>query len=197
MTTSLPPAILIVDDDASLVAGITRVLRREPYRILSCTSGDAALEIIGTQSVDVLVTDEQMPGMSGTDLVMAVRRLHPAIVSIMLSGEASMGAVIRALNQGEIFRFLIKPCSHKDMSANIIQALRYKLMLDHCRELLPIFRHQTKVLTVIEARQPGLIHAIEQEFTTRALVKRTKPTVGDDLADRLETALTQRVVRRA
>jgi len=191
------PAVLIVDDDANLAAGLSRVLHREPYRVFTCSSGEQALQILGTEPIDVLVTDEHMPGMSGADLVMAVRVQHPAVVSIMLSGQASMGAVIRALNQGEIYRFLIKPCGRNELAANIRQALRYKLMLDHCRQLLPIFRHQSAVMTIIESRHPGVIRDIEQESTMRALTKRITSRKGDDVPGRLDVSLTHRLSSRA
>ncbi len=191
------PTILIVDDDANLLAGLTRVLYQEPYRILSRTSAEDALLLLGMESIDVLVTDEQMPGMSGTDLVMATRVQYPAVVSIMLSGEASMGALIRALNQGEIYRFLIKPCSHDDLATSIRQALRYKLMIDHCRDLLPLYRHQSAILSSIESRLPGFIDVVDQELPTRALTRRITRTEGNAVANRLDVVLSDTMRKRA
>jgi two-component system, probable response regulator PhcQ len=189
MPTTVTPTILIVDDDQNIVDGIKRVLRGESYRIISASCGDSALDLLSVEAVDVMVTDEQMPGMSGTDLVMSVRRQFPSVISIMLSGHASMGAVIRALNQGEIFRFLIKPCSATELEANIRQALRYKQVLDRCREVLPIFRRQSLILATLERRQPGITQSADE--ATHLIAKQIDPEADDKLANLLAVAITQ------
>lgn len=189
MTRAVSPTILIVDDDENIVDGIKRVLRGETYRILSASCGESALDLLDVETIDLMVTDEQMPGMSGTDLVMAVRLKFPTVVSIMLSGHACLKAVIRALNQGEIYRFLIKPCSATELGANIQQALHYKHMLDRCREVLPIFRRQLRIIATLERRQPGIIQSAEE--ATHVIARRIDPEADDELADLLEVAITQ------
>jgi two-component system probable response regulator PhcQ len=189
MATASTPSILIVDDDPHIVDGIKRVLHGFSYSIISASSGESALDILSVEAVDVLVADEQMPGMSGTDLVMTVRLQFPTVVSIMLSGQASLGAIIRALNQGEIYRFLIKPCSAAELKATIRHALRYKHMLDHCREIIPIFRRQSRILATLERRQPGIIQSAEE--ATSVVAKRADPEKDNKVADLLEEAITQ------
>ena len=157
--------VLFVDDDSSLTAAVQRTLRHESYRVLTCLSGEAALEIIAHESIDILVSDEQMPGMGGLELLTTVHRLHPSIVNIMLSGNASIGTVVRALSQGQIFRFLIKPCTSEELVQTLRQALMHKLMLDRCCLLLPIFRRQAAIIRAIEQQSPGMIAAIEARLT--------------------------------
>jgi DNA-binding response OmpR family regulator len=187
--TATTATILIVDDDPNIIDGITRVLRGFSYSILSASSGESALDMLSVVAVDVMVTDENMPGMSGADLVMAVRRQFPTVVSIMLSGQASLGAVIRALNQGEIYRFLIKPCNPAELKAAIRHALRYKHMLERCREILPIFRRQARILATLERRQPGIIQSAEE--ATSVITKRADPKEDNKVADLLEESITQ------
>ena len=103
--------VLLVDDDQNIIDALKRILRKEPYQIYSVNSAHEALGVVQGISVDVVVTDEQMPGMSGTDLLRMLREQHPEIVAIMLTGKPSLEVALEAINQGEIYRFFTKPCN--------------------------------------------------------------------------------------
>ncbi len=181
--------VLFVDDDTSLTDGVRRVLRKEPFRIVCESSAEAALERVDAERVDVVVSDEQMPGMEGAEFLATLRRQHPQIVSIMLSGQASMGSVIRALNEGHIFRFLIKPCGHDELAATLRQALNHKHMLDRCRRLLPIAQRQADLLQAIERRQPGICRATESELRTDIVLGAEHFKDVDELGQGMEVAI--------
>ena len=184
--------VLFVDDDANLLDGILRTVRHEPYRSATATGGEQALEYLATKPVDVVVSDEQMPGMGGLELLTTIHERHPEIVNIMLSGQASMGTVIRALNQGQIFRFLIKPCGSDELCANIRQALGHKLVLDRCRLILPLFRRQAAILQVLERRSPGVIRLVEAEIGA-GNNSRTREDVAsaEELSERMDVVIRQ------
>jgi DNA-binding NtrC family response regulator len=179
--------VLLVDDDTSLTAALQRRLRNEPYRTIIAGSGDEALLILEGRPVDVLVSDEHMPGMSGVELVSEVRRRRPAVVSVMLSGQASAGTVIRALNQGQIFRFLLKPCDVEELATVVRHALAHKAVLDRCRELLPMHRLMVQALSEIERRQPGIVGSLGGPAPVPAAVVVGKEDFYDldELAERL------------
>lgn len=184
--------VLFVDDDASLLQALVRTLRTRPYRVLTVGDGDQALALLGREAVDVVVSDEQMPGMGGMELLTTVHREYPATVNVMLSGKASIGTVVRALNEGQIFRFLIKPCGTDELSLAIDQALAQKLMLDRCRSLLPLFRRQRLVLQAIERLHPGLISGIVASSGNSGM--RPSPAASmaaDDLSESIEVEIRQ------
>lgn len=187
MPTAVTPTILIVNDDEKFSHAITRVLRSEPYRILYAWNGDAALDMLCVETVDVMVIGEQLYDISGTDLATIVRLRFPTVVSIMLSAQTSQATVIQAMNHGEIYRILIKPCSATELGAHIRQALRYKHMLSSCPQVLPIFRQQSRILATQEHRQPGMIQ--QDEGATHLFEPRIDPQADDDLADLLEVAI--------
>jgi DNA-binding NtrC family response regulator len=162
----MPQTVLLVDDDTNLLDSLLRTLRREPYQVRTASSGEQALEMLGAGDIDVVVSDDQMPGMTGLELLTTVRQRHPRIISLMLSGQASIGTVVRALNHGQIFRFLIKPCSAEELCASIRQALAHKHLLDQCRMMLPLFRRQVGVLVAIERAQPGLIRSVGNQMSS-------------------------------
>jgi len=184
--------VLFVDDDANLLNGVLRTVRNEPYRSLTATSGEQALELLATKPIDVVVSDEQMPGMGGLELLTTVHQRHPEVVNVMLSGQASIGTVVRALNQGQIFRFLIKPCSSEELCANIRQALGHKLVLDRCRLILPLFRRQSAILQVLERRSPGVIRLVETELgANNNTLMREDSASAEDISERMDVVIRQ------
>ncbi len=184
--------VLFVDDDANLLEGILRTVRREPYQALTATSGEQALSMLESATVDVVVSDDQMPGMGGLELLTTVHQRHPGIVNLMISGLASIGTVVRALNHGQIFRFLIKPCGTDDLCAHVRQALAHKLVLDRCRLLLPLCRYQATVLQAIERLNPELIRSIEAEVGAKsARLKLDDAVSSEDLSERMDVVIRQ------
>jgi DNA-binding response OmpR family regulator len=177
--------VLLVDDDGSLTDGLRRRLHAQPFRVLCANSGEEALQRMVEQTVDVVVSDEQMPGMSGVDLLTEVRRRWPETVTLMLSGRASAGTVVRALNQGQIYRFLIKPCGTETLAAEIREALVHKLVMDRCRELLPICRRMQQLLASIEARHPGVVAEATRQGARSVVIRRDDFQGMEDLAERL------------
>jgi DNA-binding NarL/FixJ family response regulator len=80
------------------------------YRVLTAGSGQQALALLSRESVDIVVSDERMPGMTGCDLLMQVLAIDPDIVRIVLTGQATLDDAARAINGAEVFRYLQKPC---------------------------------------------------------------------------------------
>ena len=148
MTASTSPAtILFVDDEPNVTDALKRALRREPYDILTAASGAAALKILEDRYVDVVVSDEQMPGLSGSLFLSMVRKQFPHTIRMILSGHASLEAAMRAINEGQVYRFFLKPCNPTDLAVTIQQALSHKCLEEKCRRLLREYQRQAAVLT--------------------------------------------------
>lgn len=116
-------AVLFVDDEPAVLEALRGVLRKEPYAILTANSAERGLRALSFEHVDVVVADEQMPGMPGSEFLSVVRARHPKTMRILLTGNASMEGVIRAINEGEIYRFLAKPFSPAQLAHTIREAL--------------------------------------------------------------------------
>lgn len=115
--------VLLVDDDAACLRLLRAALTREPYDLLTAISAPSALEILRKELVDVVVTDENMPGMSGTDLLAIVASEFPACGRIILTGHATVDLAVRAVNQARIASFLLKPCEPAVLGDAISKAL--------------------------------------------------------------------------
>ena len=120
----MKPKILLVDDEPSITQALTKRLRQEDCDILSAPSAEEALQILAREQIDVVVADEQMPGMSGSQLLAVVSREYPDTVRIILTGQANLEAAVRAINEGRIYRFLEKPCDGQELAAIIGEALQ-------------------------------------------------------------------------
>jgi len=125
----MPEQILLVDDDRNILDGYRRTLRSE-FLIDTVDCGGEALALIESRGpYAVVISDMRMPGMSGIDLLKKVKSAAPETVRVMLSGNADMQTAIDAINEGSIFRFLVKPCAKELMAKTITAALvQYRLI---------------------------------------------------------------------
>jgi response regulator RpfG family c-di-GMP phosphodiesterase len=104
------PSILCVDDEPRIVESLAVQLRRD-YRVLAANGGNSALQLLKEKGAPaVIVSDMRMPGMDGATLLKHVKQLYPETTRILLTGEPGRDAAIAAVNEGQIFRFLTKPC---------------------------------------------------------------------------------------
>ncbi|MFQ5670104.1 MAG: response regulator [Acidobacteriota bacterium] len=170
--------ILFVDDEQNVTAALKRSLRREPYEILSASSAQEGLEILARQSIDVVVSDEKMPGMSGTEFLGLVCRRYPQTVRIMLTGQASLEAAIRAINEGEVLRFFTKPCNDTDLRVTIQQALQQRDLARQSRRLLQEYQKQGAALAELERENPGLTR-LDTDGTGAIIVDEVQGNVED------------------
>ena len=166
--------VLLVDDDRHIIDALKRALRHEPYEILSANSAENALNIMAGEHVDAVVSDEKMPGMSGSEFLAAVCREYPDTIRIILTGHATLEVAIRAINEGEIYRFFTKPWNDFDLAITIRQALRQKELIIQNRLLLKKIKEQSSVLQELEKKYPGI---------TRVKKDSSGTIVFDDMAE--------------
>ncbi len=118
--------LLIVDDEPRIYQALRRSLHREPLEIVYADCGQAALSILESRHVDVMLADENMPGMTGSELLALVHQRWPAVVRMMLTGTAQLEVIIAAVNQGRIAKFFTKPCNEAELIIAIRDALEEK-----------------------------------------------------------------------
>lgn len=101
--------ILVVDDEPQMVRVLQRIFRQSDYRVLSAHSGRDALEILALNRVQIIISDHLMPGMTGVELLSAIKKLYPDTIRIILSGHSDVSTIIDAINQGAIWKYFTKP----------------------------------------------------------------------------------------
>ncbi|MDZ7655949.1 MAG: EAL domain-containing protein [Sulfurimicrobium sp.] len=129
-TPGMTRKLLLVDDEPNISAALNRLLRREGYTILIAKSAREALELLGMNNeIGVVISDQRMPVMTGTELMTQVKILYPGIIRIILSGYTDLASVTDAINKGEIYKFLTKPWDDDEMKKVIREAfLRFELV---------------------------------------------------------------------
>lgn len=121
-STSIKARVLFVDDEPRILTTM-RMLFRNQYEVFFAESGQKALDVLKVQAVDVIVSDQRMPGMTGIELLRAARDLNPNAMRILLTGYSDLNAIIGSINEGEIFRFVNKPWSNEDLSVTVARAV--------------------------------------------------------------------------
>ena len=117
------PQVLLVDDEPEVISAIKEALFHEPYEITGVGDPIEALRVLAIKQFDVVVADEKMPTMGGAELLATVRRDFPSTVRIILTGHASVGSAVRAINEGAVYRYLLKPFPASALGEIIRQGL--------------------------------------------------------------------------
>ncbi|TFV63009.1 response regulator [Geodermatophilus sp. DF01-2] len=159
--------ILLVDDEVAILDGLRRQLRKR-FAVHTATSGAAALELLETQPVAVVVSDMRMPQMDGATFLAKVRASYPDVVRILLTGQADTQAAIDAVNQGQIYRFLTKPCPPDVLLDEIGSAVEINRLVTAEKELL-----RTTLRRTVEALTETLSLAQPAAFARALRVTRT------------------------
>ncbi|MDZ4255801.1 MAG: EAL domain-containing protein [Sulfuritalea sp.] len=132
-TLALPSAaeserktLLIVDDEPGVLSALKRVLRRDGYEILAVGSAREGFDVLATHEVQVIISDQRMPEMNGSEFLSRVRELYPDTIRIVLSGYTDLDTIVAAVNHGAIYRFLTKPWDDDLLREHIREAFRHQ-----------------------------------------------------------------------
>ncbi|MBA3459431.1 MAG: response regulator [Deltaproteobacteria bacterium] len=173
MTTETKlPMVVCVDDDDQLLATVVRSLRKEPIQIRWTTCASEALGWIASDEVAVLVSDYEMPEMTGAQLAGHARRIRPETVRILLTGRKTLDTAIDGINQGEIFRFLSKPFEPDVLRKAVNDGVARN------KELIAMSGDRER-----RERREALRGALEQEFPGISYVTRIEGQVHEVPAD--------------
>jgi len=120
----LAHVILFVDDEPEVLELLRRTFPPdEGYESLTASGGARALEILASRQVDLLVSDQRMPGRTGIELIQEARRLHPDLCAILLTAYTDPREIVAAINKGEVYRYITKPWDTADLRATVMRAL--------------------------------------------------------------------------
>jgi signal transduction histidine kinase len=156
-------AVLCVDDDARMRSALKRSLRAEPYELLFAEDGPRALDILSQKEVQVVVSDLGMPGMDGITLLGAVADRSPDIIRLVLSGRSDSRVILDAINNGSIYRYVLKPWDDDYLKIVIRQALSLWDLQAERRFLLETLKAHNRQLEELVARRTQQVLAAERQ----------------------------------
>jgi DNA-binding NtrC family response regulator len=119
-------SVLLVDDEPMILSALSRLLRTQNYRVLTTTQPTEIISILEKEPVDILISDVDMPRMRGTALMTQVRVHFPEVLRILMTGRNSIETVLQAINEGEVYRFLLKPFQYSDF-LSVLRAASLRL----------------------------------------------------------------------
>ena len=153
MTEVPRPRVLLVDDEPELLAGLTRSLRSEHYEIATASGGPLAIEMLRNRGpFAVIVSDLRMPEMDGVELLQKARDLAPDTVRLLFTGQLDLENAIAAVNEGAIFRCILKPCPRLRLAMTLKEAVKQHQLQTAERVLLEQTLHGSiKALTDVLA----------------------------------------------
>ncbi|QBE64310.1 EAL domain-containing protein [Pseudoduganella lutea] len=125
LATEPPQTLLIVDDDVNVLSSLHRLFRRDGYRILTASSPTEGFDLLALHPVQVIVCDQRMPVMSGTEFLSKVKDMYPDTIRIILSGYTGLEAMLDSINRGAIYRFYTKPWDDVQLRDNIRLAFHH------------------------------------------------------------------------
>jgi len=138
--------LLIVDDEVDVLESLRHQFHRA-YRVLTASTGKAAIELLGQNEVHLILSDQRMPGMSGDVFLSQARRLQPDAIRMLFTGYADIQAVINAVNEGHIFRYILKPWDTNELEGIIREAAQKYDLLTERKELIAELQEANARLT--------------------------------------------------
>ena len=141
-----PPlrCVLVVDDEESVRVSLRRVLESAGYQVATADSGPEALAQLQKLPVQLVISDNYMPEMSGIDFLKLVRVRYPTVIRIMLTGDQDPEVPVRSINEGEVYRFIRKPWNNADLKTILHFAFEVIALEEEKRQLIALVLKQRK-----------------------------------------------------
>ena len=160
-------SLLIVDDEVDVCESLRHLFHRS-YRVLTANAGDAALEILSRNEVHLILSDQRMPGMPGDIFLRRARQLRPDAIRMLFTGYADIQAVINAVNEGHIFRYILKPWDADELETVLHQAAEQYELLAERRRLIAELQSTNARLTQAneELEQAGQLKSAFMEVAS-------------------------------
>jgi two-component system sensor histidine kinase/response regulator len=173
--------ILCVDDERDNVEALERIFRRK-YNVLKATSGKEALEILDSNTVSLIISDQRMPHMTGVEFLSQSLRTHPEAVRILLTGYTDVESVIAAINSGQIYRYVTKPWDPRELEVAVDRAIeRFEMAQELKQKNKELEKALNELKSLDEAKSHFMIlinHELKTPLTTLIsyldLLKETK-----------------------
>jgi diguanylate cyclase (GGDEF)-like protein len=160
---SRPRTLLLVDDEENILNALRRLLRRDGYHILTAGGGAEGLKKLAENTVDVIVSDQRMPHMTGVEFLRRAKELYPESIRLCLSGYTELQSITDAVNEGAVYRFLTKPWDDEQLRGHVAEAFMQKERGDRTRNLEQQLRVANRDLGLANERLTTLSERLSRQ----------------------------------
>lgn len=172
------PDLLIVDDERQILNSLKRELRGTPWSVTACNDPQKAMHLLETKEFDVVMSDYRMPRTTGVEVLACARRHQPTSARIILSGYTDATAMLQAVNEAELFRYLVKPWTPDELTDALSAALKKRKELKVGRMLIAQKlrerdqeKRREEAIKRLEREEPGLT---DVEFSPNGTIYMTR-----------------------
>jgi signal transduction histidine kinase len=160
------PTLLVVDDESDVLSSVRDLLRLQ-YRVVTFQRGADALEYLKSNpNVDVILSDQRMPEMSGVEVLRQARAIRPETTRLLFTAYSDLHTVIDAINQGHVFRYVTKPCEPDFLAAVMNQAVEHHNLIVEKNQLLADLRETNAKLVEANRLKEAFIEVASHELNT-------------------------------
>lgn len=159
--------ILCVDDEPSILQALRRLLRKENYHLLLTSSTEEAFKLLEENDVHLIISDQRMPEMSGTELMAAVKEKYPDMLRVILTGYTEVDTITESINKGHIYKFFLKPWNDHNLKLEIRQALDQYDLIKANRHLDETVIRQNRELRQINDKLEDAVAARTREIAIK------------------------------
>ena len=168
--TTQRPTLLVVDDESEVLHSVHDLLRLD-YRVLTCQSGDEALAVLdSSEPIQVVMSDQRMPGMTGVEVLRHAQPRRPEATRLMLTAYADIKAVVDAVNQGGVFRYLTKPWDADELQLVVRQAVDQNALIVERDRLMTELTESNLRLAEANRLKGAFIEVASHELNTPVAV---------------------------
>lgn len=146
-----PATILCVDDEPSILSALRRLFRAKGFQVRVAEGGQAGLDVLAAEPVDLVISDMRMPEMDGVMFLEQVRQRWPDTMRLLLTGYADITSIMGAINRGEIYRYIAKPWDDNDIILIVRSALQHRALEQEQRRLQALIAAQNDALKLLNA----------------------------------------------
>lgn len=168
--TNTRPTLLVVDDEPEVLHSVHDLFRLD-YHVLTCEQGAEAVRVLESlEEIHVVLSDQRMPGMTGVDVLRHARRLRPDATRLLFTAHADVKAVVDAINQGNVFRYVAKPWEPDELQTVVRQAVEHHVLLADRARLLDELRETNRRLVEADRLKGAFIEVASHELNTPVAV---------------------------
>jgi DNA-binding NtrC family response regulator len=172
------PLVVCVDDDAEVLAVVVRCAKMEPVEVRSTQDPHQALTWVATEDVAVLISDYEMPQMSGADLLEAARKVRPSTVRVLVTGRKTLDTAVEGINRGEVYRYVSKPFEADRVRAVVREAVAKHLEHVEDGKDRELAQRRAQLLAELENEFPGITRVERDRDGTYVLGPSAGQVVG-------------------
>lgn len=155
--------VLLVDDEERILRTLGMLLKMQ-YQVFSTTDGHEALRVLEREKIQLIISDQRMPVITGTQLLRQAKKISPNTMRILLTGYADVDAAMDAVNEGEIFRYINKPWGPKELRDTIAEAVGIAQKLAHVQEVQVALDTRTVGLTCLVLDEDVAVYEAVKEL---------------------------------